>query len=97
LAHFRILALAALVFLSASCTAAANGKTVSAERILEQIAAGEPVDYDGYTIEGALDLDRMTNRPMVEKAPFYQVNSTNLSGYKKSIASRISISNCTIT
>jgi len=53
LAHFRILALAAIVLLTASYAAAADyGKTVSAERILEQIAAGEPVDYDGYAIEG---------------------------------------------
>ena len=32
-------------------------RTVSASVILNQIAAGEPVEYDGDTIEGALDLD----------------------------------------
>lgn len=52
MAHFWILALAALVFLTASSAAAADVRTISAERILEQIAAGEPVEYDGYTIEG---------------------------------------------
>ena len=72
MSHFRILALAALVFLSASCAAAADGKTVSAERILEQIAAGKPVEYNGYTIEGALDLDRVTNLPSVKEGLFYQ-------------------------
>jgi uncharacterized protein YjbI with pentapeptide repeats len=96
LAHFRILALAALVFLTASSATAADGRTVFADRILEQIAAGEPVEYDGYTIEGALDLDRLTNLPTVEEGLFYQVNHTNLSGQKKAIASRIRIANSTI-
>ncbi len=96
MAHFRILALAALVFLTASSATAADGRTVFADRILEQIAAGEPVEYDGYTIEGALDLDRLTNLPTVEEGLFYQVNHTNLSGQKKAIASRIRIANSTI-
>lgn len=91
--RFRILALAALILLTASSIAAADGRTISAERILKQIAASEPVDYDGYTIEGELDLDNKLTKdlPTVEIGLFYRENHTNLSGEKKEIASRIRI------
>ena len=96
LTRIWILALAALIFLMASSAGAADGRTVSASVILNQIAAGEPVEYDGYTIEGALDLDKLTNLPSVNEGLFYQEPHDNLSGNKKVIASHISIINCTI-
>lgn len=95
MAHFRILALAALVFLTASSAAAADVRTISAERILEQIAAGEPVEYDGYTIEGALDLDRL-DLPLINEGLLYLEDRKNLSGIKKEVGSAIRITNCII-
>ena len=80
----------------ASSAGAADGRTVSASVILSQIAAGEPVEYDGYTIEGALDRDIMKNLTPVKQGLFYQEPHENLSGGKKAIPSPISITNCTI-
>ena len=48
-----------------------------------------------YTIEGALDLDKL-DLPSVKQGLFYQEPNDNLSGNKKVIASHISIINCTI-
>jgi hypothetical protein len=96
LARIWILLLAAFIFVALSSAAVPDERVVSASKILEQIAAGQPVEYDGYIIEGALDLDRLTNLPTVEKAPFYKEPNDNLSENKKPIASPIVIINCTI-
>jgi uncharacterized protein YjbI with pentapeptide repeats len=73
-----------------------EGRIVQAERILGAIESGNPVEFDGYTITGAFDLDKLIGLPSANESQFYKEPHTNLSGNKKLIASSISITNCTI-
>jgi len=63
---------------------------------LEQIASGEPVEYDGYAIEGALDLDKLTNLPSLQVDLFYEGPHDNLSEKKRLITSHVVVTNCSI-
>ncbi|MDD4651736.1 MAG: pentapeptide repeat-containing protein [Methanothrix sp.] len=86
-----------LAFFAVGLSVGANDRVVPASRILEQIRAGEPIEYDGFTITGDLDLDGLDDySPFANEALCYPVNHTNLSEKKKIMASLIRITNCTI-
>jgi hypothetical protein len=75
----------------------ADDRVVLASRILEQIRAGDPVGYEGSTIEGDLDIDKLDGYlPSANEALYYHENHTNLTEKKKIVASMIRITNCTV-
>jgi hypothetical protein len=86
-----------VAIITVGLSAGADGRVVLASRILEQIRAGDPVEYEGITITGDLDRDRLEDYlPSANEALYYQENHTNLSEKKKIVASLIRITNCTI-
>jgi len=73
-----------------------DDRVVAASKILGEIKAGMPVEYNNSTIVGDLDIDKLVDLPSVNESLFYQKDYVNLSPNKKSIASLISITNSTI-
>jgi uncharacterized protein YjbI with pentapeptide repeats len=88
--------LAALLLLIGLSAGMAEERVVPAEEVLDKIEAGQPVEYDGCTIVGDLDLDMLEDLPSANAGLFYQEPHVNHSAKKKSIASPIRITNSTI-
>ncbi|MDD2836011.1 MAG: pentapeptide repeat-containing protein, partial [Methanothrix sp.] len=91
-----------LIIFAMGLSAGADDRVVPASRILEQIRAGEPVEYDGFTITGDLDLDEMddylpsANETSPNDALCYVVESATINEEKKIVSSQIQITNSTI-
>jgi len=90
-----VLSLIALLFL-ALAVQAETSRVVPAEEILKKIELGQPVEYDGVTIVGDLDIDKLKELPSVNEGLFYQEDHVNLSSNKRHVASLIRITNSTI-
>jgi hypothetical protein len=57
----------------------ADDRVVLASRILEEIRAGEPVEYDGFTIAGDIEIDNLDDLPSARKLAEHTCYSTNCS------------------
>jgi len=85
-----------LIFITGFSAGNPDDRVVAASKILDEIKFGEPVEYDGFTIVGDLDLDKLDDLPSVNEGLFYKDRHTNLSEIKKSVESLIKITNSTI-
>jgi hypothetical protein len=77
-------------------SAGADDRIVPASWILEQIRAGEPVIYDGFTITGDIDLDKLGDLTSANELQYYREPCANLSERKTIVTSLIKIVNSTI-
>ena len=92
----RILVLSLILLLFLPLAAQAEpSRVVQAEEILKKIELGQPVEYDGYTIEGDLNLSGL-NLPVVLVERTWSEELGGLSDYEVVIVPPIIITNSVI-
>lgn len=96
LSRILVLTLAVFLFAVGFTSGASDGRTIKADDILERIQARDRVEYDGVTISGDLDIDRLEQLPTEKEDNRYWMPYEGLSSNKKSVESLIRITNSTI-